>query len=173
MKQEIEVKSADSVGDIFVKGVGRYLKNAIASDTLRQLVKNYESAFGETPDNEQLQAALTFVESFLCEIGETAAGTQYARAATSLSWFIITDDVLETSERIAEIRTKPIFGKRIPLSRLKTGDHFVLANNKSLEERYIVEKNKDTNWCPLVNSDKKEEEEKEFFPNTIEVIKLD
>lgn len=101
---KIEVKSPDGVGDIFVKGLDGYIDSELSGDSLTQLTKNYETAFGEKPDKKQLRSALHFVESFLAEVGTTSLNTRYARAATALSWMIDPDDIIKTAELLAGIR---------------------------------------------------------------------
>lgn len=98
--------NTDSSGDIFSDKYQQYIPDSTSLiDTLEQLENNFENAFGFEPSRKDMEQAITFIELFICEIGETCAKTIKAKAASEISYLIDSNDPIETSKRISEYRT--------------------------------------------------------------------
>lgn len=98
-----EIKE-DRTGDIFVKEAEQYINSKISADTLQQLGRNFETAFGHFPTIAELNKALQFAYLFFAEIGETASTTVYSSACSRLSWIIDSDNPIKTAENMGSIR---------------------------------------------------------------------
>jgi len=81
------------------------LKGFYANDSLKQLEKNYETAFGKKPSKEDMKEALCFIELFFAEIKTTCHGTPVSKAADTLSTLIDLDNDKETAKNISLYRT--------------------------------------------------------------------
>ena len=106
MRNNFATAKEDQDGDVFVPKYNCYSSENLSSmsDTLVQLEKNYEDAFGEVPSADDMKNALKFVSSLFAEISETAPTTVYAQATHRLSWMIEEDSPVGTAGNIWQLR---------------------------------------------------------------------
>ena len=107
MNQYAHAKT-DQDGDVWVAKYGVYANDRpnaeiAVNDTLTQLEKNYEQAFGEVPSPSQMKQALEFVGLLFAEISHTGPTTLYAQAVARLSWIIQEDDPVQTAVNIRNL----------------------------------------------------------------------